>query len=114
MITNTNTKTQTDRKKTSGHFSNNNNNSRVTTYIRNIRTMSKSTAKEYLLRLNNFEGFIATQYNSHLSIHDLIAKIKQAEEDPYDILNCYAAYLRNCIISNLTLKRARCNSKELS
>ena len=76
--------------------------------------MSKSTAKEYLLRLNNFEGFIATQYNSHLSIHDLIAKIKQAEEDPYDILNCYAAYLRNCIISNLTLKQARCNSKELS
>ena len=55
--------------------------------------------------MNNFEDFIATQYDSHLSIHDLIAKIKQAEEDPYDILNCYAAYLRNCNISNLTLKQ---------
>ncbi|MBV9178602.1 MAG: tyrosine-type recombinase/integrase [Nitrososphaeraceae archaeon] len=67
--------------------------------------MSKSTAKEYLSRLNNFKDFIATEYNSHLSINDLIAKIKQGEEDPYDLLNLYAAYLRNCSISNLTLKQ---------
>ncbi|HET7389529.1 MAG TPA: hypothetical protein VFJ51_01805, partial [Nitrososphaeraceae archaeon] len=99
------TKTQTDRNKTFGHFSDNSNNSTVTTYIRNIHNMSISTAKEYRRRLNNFKDFIATEYNSHLSINDLIAKIKQGEEDPYDILNSYAAYLRNCDISNITIKQ---------
>jgi integrase len=81
------------------------NNSAVTIYIRNIRTMSKSTADEYLSRLNNFENFIAMEYDSHLTIHDLIAKIKKATLDQYSVLNGYAAYLRNCNITTSTLKQ---------
>ncbi|HEY6885905.1 MAG TPA: tyrosine-type recombinase/integrase, partial [Nitrososphaeraceae archaeon] len=92
------TKTPTD-------SANDNNNSTVATYIRNIHNMSKSTAKEYRIRLDNFKEFITIEYGSHLSINDLNAKLKQGEGDPYDILNRYAAYLRNCNITNLTLKQ---------
>jgi integrase len=82
------------------------NKSAITTYIRNIRTMSKSTADEYLSRLNDFENFVAKEYdNSRLTINDLIAKIKKATLDPYSVLNGYAAYLRNCNITTSTLKQ---------
>ena len=67
--------------------------------------MSNSTAEEYLSRLNNFEDFVAKEYNSSLTINDLIAKIKKGMLDPYDILNGYAAYLRNCDITTSTLKQ---------
>jgi integrase len=80
-------------------------NSAITAYIRNIRTMSMSTAEEYLSRLNNFENFIAKEYATCLTINDLIAKIKKAALDPYDIINGYAAYLRNCDITTSTLKQ---------
>ena len=80
-------------------------NGAITTYIRNIRTMSNSTADEYLSRLNNFENFVAKEYDSRLTINDLIAKIKNAMLDPYDIINGYAAYLRNCNIATSTLKQ---------
>jgi integrase len=79
--------------------------SAITAYIRNIRTMSNSTADEYLSRLNNFENFMAKEYDSCLTINDLIAKIKNALLDPYDIINRYAAYLRNCNITASTLKQ---------
>jgi len=68
-------------------------------------TMSKSTANEYLFRLNNFESFVAKEYHNRLSINDLIAKIKMATLDPYSILNAYAAYLRDCNITASTLKQ---------
>jgi integrase len=80
-------------------------NDAITAYIRNIRTMSNSTAEEYLSRLNNFENFVAKEYDIPLTINDLIAKIKNAILDPYDILNGYAAYLRKCNITALTLKQ---------
>jgi hypothetical protein len=51
------------------------NKSAITVYIRNINTTSKSTAVEYLLRLNNFEKYVAKEYDGHLTINDLIAKI---------------------------------------
>jgi integrase len=82
------------------------NKSAITTYIRNIRTMSKSTADEYLSRLNDFENFVAKEYdNSRLTINDLIAKIKKATLDPYRVINGNAAYLRNCSITTSTLKQ---------
>ena len=80
-------------------------NDAITAYIRNIRTMSNSTAEEYLSRLNNFENFVAKEYDIPLTINDLIAKIKNAILDPYDILNGYADYLRKCNITALTLKQ---------
>src|ERR1051326_7268272 len=77
----------------------------MTTYIRDINTMNKSTANEYLSRLNDFKDFMVNEYDSLLSIDDLTTKIKQGDEDPYDILNRYAAYLKNCNIATLTLKQ---------
>lgn len=68
-------------------------------------TMSKSTANEYLFRLNNFQNFVAKEYHNSLSINDLIAKIKMTTLDPYSILNAYAAYLRDCNITTSTLKQ---------
>jgi hypothetical protein len=91
------------------------NKSAITTYIRNIRTMSKSTADEYLSRLNDFENFVAKEYdNSRLTINDLIAKIKKATLDPYSVINGYAAYLRNCSITTCTLKQRVVTVKKLS
>jgi integrase len=67
--------------------------------------MSKSTAREYFARLNNFSHFIANEYHNQLSIDDLLVKVKNGNQNPYDVLNGYAAYLRNCSVSALTLKQ---------
>jgi len=67
--------------------------------------MSKSTAREYFARLNDFKEFIAKEYNYRLSIDDLLVKVKEAHQDPYNLLNGYASYLRNRNISALTLKQ---------
>ena len=77
----------------------------ITTYITNVSTMSKSTAREYFARLNDFKEFIAKEYNYRLSIDDLLVKVKKAHQDPYNLLNGYASYLRNRNISALTLKQ---------
>ena len=67
--------------------------------------MSKSTADEYLSRLNNFENFVVNEYDNRLTVNDLITKIKNDTLDPYSLLNGYAAYLRNCNITTSTLKQ---------
>ncbi|MFZ0897000.1 MAG: tyrosine-type recombinase/integrase, partial [Candidatus Nitrosopolaris sp.] len=77
----------------------------ITAYIRNVSTMSKSTACEYLSRLNDFKDFIANEYDNHLTIDNLLLKIKKGNQDPYNILNGYAAYLTNSNVSALTLKQ---------
>jgi hypothetical protein len=61
-------------------------------YIRNIRAMNKATAYEYFLRLNNFQEFVANTYEA--TIDDLVTKIKEGSEDPYDILSSYVIYLQ--------------------
>ena len=67
--------------------------------------MSKSTAREYLKRLNNFQMFADNEY-AILSIKDLISKIKQGTLDPYDILSKFSGYLqRSYNITTLTLKQ---------
>ena len=77
----------------------------VSTYIKSINNMSKSTAANYFFRLRNFENFVAKEYGNHLTVNDLIAKIKKAILDPYSVLNAYVAYLRNCNITTSTLKQ---------
>jgi integrase len=77
----------------------------VNTYIKSVSTMSESTAHEYFSRLNNFEDFIAKEYDNLISIDNLLVKIKKGDQDPYNILNDYAAYLRSHNISALTLKQ---------
>jgi integrase len=66
--------------------------------------MSKSTAKEYMFRLNSFKTFIQNTYN--ISIDTLIEQINEDSADPYDILSQYASYLKKTnTISNLSLKQ---------
>jgi len=65
--------------------------------------MNESTAYQYLSRLNDFKEFIENKYN--LGIDTLLIKIKDGNQDTYDLLNDYAAYLKNCNINALTLKQ---------
>jgi len=77
----------------------------ITSYINNVTTMNKSTAYHYHSRLRNFKDFIADEYGSRLSVDCLVLEMKEGEQDPYNVLNSYAAYLKNRNISALTLKQ---------
>src|SRR5215467_1851917 len=65
--------------------------------------MNESTAHQYLSRLKNFDDFIAKAYNS--DVDSLLPKIKQGNQDPFGLLNAYAAYMKNRNISPLTLNQ---------
>ena len=54
--------------------------------------MNKRTANEYYLRLNNFQGFAIRNYNTALD--NIITKINEGSEDPYEILSAYVSYLQ--------------------
>jgi len=77
----------------------------VTSYIRTVSTMNKSTAYQYFSRLNDFADFIRKEYENRLSLDSLLNRIKQGNQNPYDLLNGYAVYLRDSNISTLTLKQ---------
>jgi hypothetical protein len=71
-----------------------------------MATMNKRTAKEYATRLNNFKMFILNHYDRNIRIDDLIIRIKEGLENPYNILNNYAAFLLGSNnISSSTLKQ---------
>jgi integrase len=76
----------------------------VTSYISNVRTMNESTAIQYRARLKDFEDFVVT-YDNDLGVDKLLLEIKKGNLDPYNLLNSYAAYLKNRGISALTLKQ---------
>ncbi|MFZ0514606.1 MAG: site-specific integrase [Candidatus Nitrosopolaris sp.] len=67
--------------------------------------MNKSTAGEYFSRLKDFEDFIGNEYNNRLSIDNVLGEIKKGNQDPYNLLNSYAAYMKNRSISAVTLKQ---------
>jgi hypothetical protein len=69
-----------------------------------MSTMNKSTAKEYVARLNSFRVFILNHYGSNITTDNLIVKIKVELENPYTILNNYAAFLLRNNVSSSTLK----------
>jgi integrase len=75
----------------------------IKSYIANVRTMNKSTAYQYLSRLRDFEAFLNNKHR--FNIDELVPEIKKGKKDIYDILNSYAAHLKNCDISTLTLKQ---------
>ena len=78
----------------------------VTDFLSTISTMNKHTANEYGKRLNSFRKFVLVHYDKHITIDNLIAKIKEGSENPYSVLNNYAVYLlRGNNVSNLTLKQ---------
>ena len=67
--------------------------------------MSKSTAHEYLMRLNSFRNFVLASYNGRLTVDKIVTKIRKGSEDPYTIIRNYAAFLQQTNnISNSTLK----------
>jgi integrase len=96
------TLTKNVKKQSSNHSSTNN---AIAAYVRNVGTMSESTAYQYFSRLNDFKEFITSKYDNRLSIDNLLAKVKKGDQDAYNLLNGYAAYLRNNNISALTLKQ---------
>ena len=78
----------------------------VTDFLSTISTMNKHTANEYAKRLNSFRKFVLVHYDKHITIDNLIAKIKEGSENPYSVLNNYAVYLlKGNNVSNLTLKQ---------
>ena len=78
----------------------------VTDFLSTMSTMSKHTANEYGKRLNSFRKFIFAHYGEHITIDNLIVKVKKGSENPYSVLNNYGAYLLKVNnVSNLTLKQ---------
>ena len=75
----------------------------ISRYIKNIRTMNKSTAYIYFTRLTSFKSFISSAFN--LRIDDLITRIKEGKEDVFEVLNDYSSYLSNTNISSITIKQ---------
>ena len=73
-------------------------------YIRNIRAMNQRTAYEYYTRLTNFQDFVISTYKV-ATLDNIITKINEGVEDPYEILNGYVSYLQTSYnISVSTLK----------
>jgi integrase len=67
--------------------------------------MNRSTAHEYLMRLNSFRNFVLASYNGRLTVDEIVTKIRKGSEDAYAIIRNYAAFLqRTNNISNSTLK----------
>ena len=54
--------------------------------------MNRRTAYEYYTRLTGFQNFLIKSYNATLD--DIIRKINDGSEDPYDILSGYVTYLQ--------------------
>jgi hypothetical protein len=56
--------------------------------------MNKSTANQYQTRLNSFSNYVDKEYSKTVSIDDLIERIREGTEDPFDILNGYVGFLK--------------------
>lgn len=66
--------------------------------------MSKATAYAYSRRLASFENFLSTAFGA-LTVDKLIRRIKQGDQDVFDVLNEYSSYLSNTGISVDTMKQ---------
>ena len=77
----------------------------VKDFISTIASMNKSTAGQYLNRLNIFSNFLQIEHNG-IKINDLVNKIKDDSTDPYSILSRYCAFLKSSnTISSITIKQ---------
>ncbi len=76
----------------------------VKDFYSSVSTMNKSTAGQYLNRLNIFSVFLNKEFDG-LTIDSLIDKIKENDADPYSVLSAYSAYLRNSNLSTITIKQ---------
>jgi integrase len=66
----------------------------ISKYIKNVGAMNKTTANQYQTRLDSFSNYVAKEYNKTVSIDDLIKRIREGTEDPFDILNGYVGFLK--------------------
>jgi integrase len=82
----------------------------INSFVRTANTMNKSTAYQYLSRLKIFENFIVANVNN-LGVDMLLLEIKKGSQDPYDMLNSYAAYLKNRKISAIAIKQRLITAK---
>jgi len=81
-------------------------------YLKSVRMMNVSSAREYRLRLHSLVSFAMLEHK--LTLDDLINAIKEGLYDPYDVLSNYIAYLQeNNTISTLTLKLRVTTAKNL-
>jgi len=70
-----------------------------------ISTMNKSTAEQYLNRLNIFNNFLFNEFNG-MTLNSLVNKIKEGSDDPYSVLSRYCGHLRSSgTISTTTIKQ---------
>jgi len=76
----------------------------VSEFYSSISTMNKSTAGQYLSRLNIFSVFLNKEFDG-LTIDSLVNKIKEKTVDPYSVLTAYSAYLWNGNFSTITIKQ---------
>jgi integrase len=76
----------------------------VKDFYSSISIMNKSTAEQYLSRLNIFSVFLNKEFDG-LTIDSLVNKIKEKTADPYSILSGYSAYLKDCNLSTITIKQ---------
>ena len=81
-----------------------NNSDAVSKYIKNVSIMSKATAYAYSRRLASFENFLSTAFGA-LAVDKLIRRIKEGDQDVFDVLNEYSSYLSNTGISVDTMKQ---------
>ena len=80
-----------------------NNSDAVSKYIKKVSIMSKATAYAYSRRLASFENFPSTVFGA-LTVDKLIRRIKEGDQDVFDVLNEYSSYLNNTGISVDTMK----------
>ena len=66
--------------------------------------MSKATAYAYSRRLASFENFLSIVFGA-LTVDKLIRRIKEGDQDVFDVLNEYSSYLSNTGISVDTMKQ---------
>jgi ABC-type ATPase involved in cell division len=65
-------------------------------FVKNIRAMSKRTAVEYHRRLIGFQDFVIKNYKTTLD--NIITRINEGSEDPYEILSDYVSCLQTITI----------------
>ena len=74
----------------------------ISKYIKNVSIMNKATAYAYLRRLASFRTFISNAFN--LTVDELIKRIREGNEDVFEVINEYSSYLSNSNISAVTMK----------
>jgi integrase len=75
----------------------------ISKYIKNVSTINKTTAYVYLRRLTSFKSFISNAL--YLTLDELIKRIKDGNEDVFEVLNEYSSYLSNTNIWSNTIKQ---------